>query len=137
MSRFTLLVAQVIFWLSFLSLVSIQNKAHAQGSLQFNQVLSYSGSDSGNWTYASPSWTVPAGKVWKIEAASANIGGAVAQQVEIDPGGGFAAVGLDSYNRLPIWLKAGDQVRLRASRSCCGTANFSYFISIIEFNVVP
>ena len=137
MPRFIVFFAQMIFWLSFLSLVFFQNRASAQGSLQFNQVVSHSGSATGSWSYNSPSWTVPAGKVWKIEVASADLSGSVTQKIEIDAGGGFVGIRIDSFSRMPMWLKAGDQVRLHAARNCCGTATFEYFLSIIEFNVVP
>jgi hypothetical protein len=108
----------------------------AQGNLQFNQVVTYTGTGSGSFSYSSPSWTVPAGKVWKVESASPNVANAaVTRAININAGsnwGSFAlmtAAGQEtSINPFPIWLKPGDQIRTVCS---------SDFASVIEFNVVP
>jgi len=108
-----------------------------QGTLQFNQVVSHTGTGTGNWSYISPSWTVPAGKVWKITSAYATTGNAVVRNLDLDAGGGWASLSLNSYSPTPVWLKAGDMVRLASSGNCCSASSFSYFFSAIEFNVIP
>lgn len=112
----------------------------AQGNLQFNQVVSHSGTASGSFSYTSPTWTVPANKVWKIEAAAPFAGlntAHVTRTIQVNSGNAWGAHSLLSGNPTPIWLKAGDQVRLEASANCCSTYPFSYHISVLEFNVVP
>lgn len=116
----------------------------AQGNLQFNQVVTYTGTGSGSYSYTSPTWTVPAGKVWKIESASPSLANsAVTRKINVEAGGGWGTFALTtasnetSINPFPIWLKAGDQVQLQASGNCCSTTTFYYAISIIEFNIIP
>lgn len=127
----------------FVLLISIETSL-AQGNLQFNQVVTYTGTGSGSFSYVSPSWTVPAGKVWKIESASPNLGNtAVSRAVNINAGASWGSFALTTssqettINPFPIWLKAGDLVQLQAAGNCCSTTSFSYAISIIEFNIIP
>jgi hypothetical protein len=127
----------------FVLLISIETSL-AQGNLQFNQVVTYTGTGSGSFSYVSPSWTVPAGKVWKIESASPNLGNtAVSRAVNINAGASWGLFALTTssqettINPFPIWLKAGDLVQLQAAGNCCSTTSFSYAISIIEFNIIP
>jgi hypothetical protein len=109
----------------------------AQGNLQFSQVITYSGNMSGSanpqssYTLNGPSWTVPANKVWKIENSSP------------------ITMVINGFQFLPntdkvIWLKANDVFRFSFSGFCnnsqmAGSCSVGtdYFISIIEFNVVP
>jgi hypothetical protein len=115
-----------IFLLS--ALVCLFAFSKAQGNLQFNQVIHYvlQGGTPQNIT-------VPAGKVWKIEAASVPelylnlyLRNASNQNIAIFP---FSS----SYNQcLPYWLPGGF------------TGNFFYnyvgyraSVSILEFNIVP
>jgi len=121
---------------SFISTLSL----FAQGNLQFNQVISNTGTASGTYSYTSPSWTVPANKVWKIEAAAPFAGlntSHVTRSIQVNSGNAWASYSLLSGDPTPIWLKAGDQVRLEASANCCNTYLFTYHISAIEFNIVP
>lgn len=128
------------FLFTFLILGSLQ----AQGNLQFNQVVTYTGTGSGSFSYSSPTWTVPAGKVWKVESASPNVANApVTRAVNINAGSSWGSFALMTASQettispFPIWLKAGDQIQLQAAGNCCSTTSFSYAISILEFNVVP
>lgn len=116
----------------------------AQGNLQFNQVVTYTGTGSGSFSYSSPTWTVPAGKVWKVESASPIVANApVTRAININAGSSWGSFALMTASQettispFPIWLKAGDQVQLQAAGNCCSTTSFSYAISILEFNVVP
>lgn len=102
----------------------------AQGSLQFNQVLLLSTNSNGQ------SWTVPAGKVWKVSSAS--VSGNFSS---------FMAIGLNGTSywytpnysvdqgrfslTLPLWLPAGTVLNLPFPNTV------DRFASVIEFNVVP
>jgi hypothetical protein len=120
------------------SLFFISN-SYAQGNLQFNQVISYSqlyntSSGGGVYTFSSPSYVVPENKVWKIEKFcmtkfTADFGYLIVNNAyQLRP---------DDVNSGPIWLKAGDQISATTSTSGGGNYNGTFFISIIEFNVVP
>lgn len=96
-------------------------------NLQFSQVLTLTGQVSGS-NQVSLIGTVPEGKVWKIE--SLNI---------INDNKYFEINGVDitSSNYIwpayfPIWLKSQD---ILSCRSITGTQE--YFVSIIEFTLVP
>lgn len=100
--------------LTFLFFLAISN---AQGNLQFNQVLTYGGTLCASCNQ--PIGTVPAGKVWKVESK----GGATINTVNGTP--------ITQTVTYPFWLKAGD-----ALGHYTGSAQ-DWFISIIEFNIVP
>jgi hypothetical protein len=108
----------------------------AQTGLVFSQCLTFSGTDftpapnnSGN---ESSTFTVPQGKVWKIEAAcfyippllSSNpylmINNLIVQRLD------------QATTRFPIWCKAGDQIKIKFTNNQNG--NEAYFFSILEFN---
>jgi len=129
----------------------------AQGNLQFNQVLTFGGnlSASGcNWSTiydTSQSWIVPQNKVWKIEHKTRVIEGGLLQflinntlmfdlfekTVQPVPGAIGYAMTVDNA---PIWLKSGDAIKFQASMNvgnACNSFSKPYFISIIEYNIVP
>ncbi|MFM2037565.1 MAG: hypothetical protein RL432_504 [Bacteroidota bacterium] len=113
---------------------------HAQGNLQFNQIV----------TVGTTSLTVPAGKVWKVESftesevtfnsnySSGCVNSNYHRPLVINNNNYYffgnmaiASSGanyITTGNKLPIWLKPGDQIRTVCS---------SDFASVIEFNVVP
>jgi len=108
------------------------NNFTAQGNLQFNQVLLLSAT-----TNNAAQWSVPVGKVWKIEA----LGGFSAytyvylnNQIAFEHNGPTVSSG--GYYRhsasSPIWLPEGT---ILGHVSGNGSA-FRWF-SIIEFNIVP
>ena len=104
----------------------------AQGNLQFNQVL-YLSNTSDNQTQ----WTVPAGKVWKMESvgvASSSLNVYVNNALAFIYAGAYSNSGTSGYYRnadaSPIWLPAGSVLGHACS---CGNRWFS----IIEFNIVP
>jgi hypothetical protein len=135
-------------------------QSFAQGNLQFNQVLTYSGSI--NCGQTSPTWTVPAGKVWKIEYRSIVTG-----NPNYDSGNNTSPSGplfnlngtklsdfhhrqnvqpsnstnLTSDQNLPLWLKAGDQIQFSLDNNIligCGEySKYNYAISILEYNIIP
>lgn len=134
----------------FLSIFLFFNNLSAQGTLQFNQVLLLQTSQSGSVLLG----TVPAGKVWKIEAVggvpmscfcgfSFNNG----QNVAFHSGGRLEGT---QYRRWetegaaqpPIWLPAGTPLTAMNCTDCyaCNSATCSFpyrYLSIIEFNVIP
>lgn len=104
----------------------------AQGNLQFNQVLFLSATSNN-----SAQWSVPVGKVWKIEA----LGGFSAytyvylnNQIAFEHNGPTVTSG--GYFRhsasSPIWLPEGTTL----GHNSAGTNTFRWF-SIIEFNIIP
>ncbi|MBS1686131.1 MAG: hypothetical protein JSS76_15405 [Bacteroidetes bacterium] len=124
---------------------------YAQGTLQFNRVV-----DATYYNAAlqpsSPtigSITIPAGKVWKFESASAFQGSSAA------PVAGFSAtyaitvgdhnliyfVSGGSYqvsNYCPVWLPAGTYaVKIVSSNNNAGTYAVTAALSAIEYNIVP
>lgn len=118
-----------LFTLSILFLLAISN---AQGNLQFNQVITYTGTFQGSLVLG----TVPNGKVWKIEARSIDI-----NQIYTFINGfrydfvfGLGNLGL-VINDQPMWLKANDILSIQSQPACC--VNRDYFFSILEFNIVP
>jgi hypothetical protein len=100
--------------LTFLFFLTISN---AQGNLQFNQVLTYGGTLCASCYQ--PIGTVPAGKVWKIESKE-----------------GITLTNINGINltltNFPLWLKAGDAVIMNGNSS-----TQVFFLSIIEFNILP
>lgn len=118
--------------LSLAALFSFSLAARSQGNLQFNSTIFYGGSYSvgGGWGTcgSSATFTVPEGKVWKIEKYPAN------SEMTIND------VGIDNTGNVQsiIWLKANDTIRF----SACNTqnaygGNHSFFLNGIEFNIIP
>lgn len=117
---------------------------YAQSNLQFSQVLTYSGrlanaNNAGG--DSSSAWTVPAGKVWKVESASAAFG--YASYPVFLTVNGTKVYDIYVYNSsssrnvyFPIWLKAGDSARI-VEYYPSNSYFTDYFISIVEFNLTP
>lgn len=112
----------------------------SQGNLQFNNVYTYSGvvnltpgftsACSGNvsYSYVSPTFTVPAGKIWKIERLYCTspfffVNGCRSGEL----------VGFNGYTYdVPIWLKGGETLVFATN-----TLTHQYSINIVEFNNIP
>jgi hypothetical protein len=111
--------------------------SYAQGNLQFNQVLTYSGTLQ--WGNSTPVlYTVPAGKTCKIEAmglsgytnsTALNINNVM--YVNYIQSGQAPAVVKET-----IWLKAGDQIKFTYSPPAYSINTHPYFLSLIEYNIV-
>jgi hypothetical protein len=113
--------------------INVSILLYSQGNLQFNQVL-YLSANSDN----TQQWTVPAGKVWKIEAMgiySNSITFYINNVVSFIYAGTYSVASPNAYYRNadagPIWLPAGTVI----GHSCGCSGN--RWLSIIEFNVVP
>jgi hypothetical protein len=103
---------------------------NAQGNLQFNQVITYNIGGIAN-NYDNVNFTVPVGKVWKIESAVNWTG----NPLMLYPNGVMSygitlASSSKTVSDFPIWLNAGynGQFSIYQNRA---------LISIIEFNIVP
>jgi hypothetical protein len=133
-----------LFTLSFLFFLAISN---AQGNLQFNQVLTFTGNvSSNNGAVNSTIQTVPAAKVWKIEHVGGSaflMGNGTQYGVTINNATSICYWGSSTSNFqlqlkdiCPIWLKAGDNLSFYWSQYN-GIQSCDYVISIVEFNIVP
>ena len=99
----------------------------AQTNLTFGQAIALTYSTT---SYYSPVYTVPSGKVWKIESAGASAGYIVigningetlSMSIQNDPN--YPAT-------LPVWLPAGTTVIFSNNN----TNSYKGFVSILEFN---
>lgn len=132
--------------LFFIACFFLAIKVTAQGNLQFNQVLTYSQQYasttyvSGTHSYASSSYQVPTGKVWKIEKFLYSATTGFSSHSTLLKVNNISFVKDTDVNLGPVWLKSGDQFVV-SSRLENGSSSYpingSYFISIIEFNIVP
>ena len=95
---------------------------HAQGNLQFNQVLNLDATSVGT------SYSVPAGKVWKIESVGLASNNAYFQ-IQYSGMSFFILNNTIPYSNLPYWLPSGITVTFIGSSAAK--------VSIIEFNVTP
>ncbi|OFZ66502.1 MAG: hypothetical protein A3D92_05010 [Bacteroidetes bacterium RIFCSPHIGHO2_02_FULL_44_7] len=127
----------------------VTGQLFAQGNLQFNQVIlqDFNSTVAGWATVTSSTFTVPAGKVWKIEHAEAwyYLG------VRSTAGSGFSLYVNNTLLRrsrsssgninqggdhFPVWLPAGSYDIIIANETST-SYNFTGSISAIEFNVIP
>ena len=136
---------------------SFTSLAFSQGNLQFNQVITLQGAvNNGNVSCgptlgltcnSSQIYTVPSGKVWKIE--STNCTGKVGTYGSleryfmslkingVDLVGGYSTSNMGFFAndpvKYPIWLSSNNTLQAVVFGAPTTT---NYFISIIEFNVV-
>ena len=114
----------------FILLVFCTQKNFAQGNLQFNQVINYT------LVGVTPlSFTVPSGKVWKIEAVAVDVTNTPYVYLR-NPANQIIATFYSSgsyANPLPYWLSSGYTGNFFLNNS----STYRGSISIIEFNVVP
>jgi len=122
----------------FCSLLFATNGVFAQGNLQFNQVLTYSGRITSSYSsYTSPTYTVPTGKVWKIETKTLS-SSTLSFWINGYIYGDFTIIGaIPNYITNPIWLKSNDFIYFQEGFSGGSSHTDDYFISIIEYNIVP
>ena len=117
----------------FLILLLLSSIAYSQGNLQFNRVVNDAGyivvTNNACTDGFSATFTVPTGKVWKIESfvtlTSRNY--IMLNGKQISPS-----------NNAPFWLKAGDAFYFYTAGVCNQSGNsLNWFFSAIEFNIVP
>jgi hypothetical protein len=111
--------------LLFIITINLTFSVFSQGNLQFNNVYTYSGFLNGG--ASSPAWTVPNGKIWKIDFFT--IDWLVINNNK---------AANSSNNGGVVWLKTGDQIYYSGPfyGVCCGGTT-NYMISIIEDNLIP
>ena len=116
----------------------------SQGNLQFNQVLTFTGSIgvTGPGAVSSPIQTVPTGKVWKIESVGGSASNQSSSNVRfgIQINSGISMVywhTLVDQNICPIWLKASDNLQFYYYSPLSTAQSCSYVISVVEFNIIP
>lgn len=129
---------RILFLLSILFSVCFgAQKSFAQGNLQFNRVITLTGSLATNQGSSSSTSTVPAGKVWKIEGIwdnTANYPDIVIQVNGINVQYFKGSTGPSYSSGGTMWLKAGDVIMFYHASSSSQT---NYVCSILEFNIVP
>ena len=121
--------------LVFFAFIFFAAQSKAQGNLQFNQVLNLEITYNSALTY-----TIPAGKVWKIEGSMAYTNNYPTRITAIN--GNPMEAYLTGYTYLnygilpiplPYWLPANTQVSFNTGN----TIGYKGYVSIIEFNVIP
>lgn len=115
----------------------------AQSNLSFNRVHIVKGLHTGGWTVVD---SVPAGKVWKVEAVGTS--GYLLIGTEVTPSSILSwnintnipihlisPTGSSNQGTLvnPVWLNAGEKIYVNRTN----TGNGQYYISVLEFNVTP
>ena len=118
--------------LAVIFLVSVCSIARSQ-NLAFSQVLTYTGELAPTpWT-PGPIYTVPAGKVWKVESLYSSATGALGYKVNNNmlKLNGYGGASQIVY---PIWLKAGDVIQPYVDNNTGFQTMIVYMISIIEFS---
>ncbi len=109
---------------SFLLMMALSNM-NAQ-NLQFSQVLTYAGRIENAQIYQpSPVWTVPDGKVWKVEVYSLDF-------LHLND-----VMLTNNSNQGVLWLKSGDFIQYKVSNINSFLSEYKYVLSIIEFTQVP
>ncbi len=119
---------------------------YAQGNLQFNQVLTYTGTLTPS-QFVSSTYTVPTGKIWKIKFVNK-----LSYSIALNNQGnqpfyaGFAlninSKWLFGENFTEIFLKSNDTLKLGWTNQSAvpsynvAYCNFDFVISIVEFNIV-
>jgi len=121
--------------LVFFAFIFFGAQSKAQSNLQFNQVLNLEITYNSALTY-----TIPVGKVWKIEGGMAYNPTAPTRITNINGNPmeayltGYTYL---NYNILPVplpyWLPANTQITFNTGS---GVGQKGY-VSIIEFNVIP
>ena len=118
----------------------VSSEIFAQNNLEFERVYNLQGAVAETTTEDIA--TVPAGKIWKIEAMvldanlfwrstnNAIIAGSGQNNISVTAA--FTSSGI-AYQNI-VWLSEGESIKLNNSSSSPGTGR--YWFSILEFNVV-
>jgi hypothetical protein len=120
----------VLFLFAIIFILGFSKASHAQGNLQFNQVILVDLAASGTFTI-----NVPAGKVWKIETANTFNGasnGIILRNAAVQTIAILATSATSASSNFPFWLPSG-----YSGSFVNGSGSGRACVSIIEFNVVP
>ena len=120
------------FLLIMIGFIMLSHTSTAQGNLQFNQVIVFTLDNS-----TPQAFTVPAGKVWKIQSAGS---GYYSSSVFMRDASGNILAMLYSSNvnyrvQFPFWLSSGYTGDFYRSGNTSSGPKAT--VSIIEFNVIP
>ena len=112
--------------------LSCSTYCFSQSNLQFNNVITQTGTVSGGYgqQVASPTFTVPAGKVWKLERYRRDalyVNGINIKDSYTFSGGGIA------LDNAPLWLNEGDSFFFLLGAPPYSWSDNWYF-SLLEFN---
>jgi hypothetical protein len=118
---------QLIISILFASLTSL---TFSQESLQFNQVLTFTAQVPKGAGGTGPTYTVPEGKAWKVEAISSD--GPAKMAINGTGVSFYFNSSNSSRGVFPFWLKAGDTIFLYDFGG--GSGSYGSFLSILEFN---
>jgi hypothetical protein len=113
----------------FIALFFFLTTSFSQGNLQFNQVISETGILA-NQSTGSTILTVPVGKVWKIESLLSSSYSSVYIKINNLPMDCYATYYAMQF---PFWLSSNKTIQIQSTSS----NPINYFISIIEFNIIP
>jgi hypothetical protein len=123
-------------------------QSFAQGNLQFNQVLTYTGTINSIQSVGT-TYTVPINKVWKIKnlteisnyVANNSIGLALYRGLMVNINNKWFPF---PNNFKEMFLKAGDTIKMgyydqyiQSSQITDPNSSINYLMSIVEFNIVP
>jgi hypothetical protein len=119
--------------------------SYAQGNLQFNQVLTYTGTLTPS-QFVSATYTVPTGKIWKIKYVN-KLPYTEVQLVNSQALYCGFALNINNKwqfreNYTDIFLQSNDTLKLGWTNqsiwygSNVPSVNFDFLISIVEFNIV-
>lgn len=124
-------------------MVFSQYYSYAQGNLQFNQVLTYSGTINCTnpvqqfRSCSGPVWIVPSNKVWKIEFKTRTPTGFLRFTINDYSLGDILIGNSITLDNSPIWLKSNDEIKFLLDGLFNGNISGNYFISILEYNIIP
>ena len=120
-----------------LILLTLSFNCFSQTNLQFNRVVFQSGSLTGSNYYQTTSFTVPVGKVWKLEKYTRNklyVNNNLIQDTYYSEAGGGGYPVPVTIDNSPLWLNEGDTIYFIFSYGCCNPVNVSWYFSALEFN---
>ena len=126
-------------YLVFFAFIFFGAHCKAQSNLQFNQVLNLEITYNSALTY-----TIPAGKVWKIEQSTVYIsfsqGSSSANNYSMYINNTllFNKHNSNTFSSTPMWLSEGSHtVKIAFETTSGGPFNFKGSINAIEFNIIP
>lgn len=125
--------------LLFFIFISLSSNCYSQTNLQFNRVVTDAGVLSGSSYYQTSTFTVPTGKVWKLERYTRNqlyINNVFVQDMYYSQAGGGGYPVPVTIDNSPLWLNEGDTFYFIFSYPCCNPVNTSWYFSALEFNKI-
>jgi hypothetical protein len=111
---------------------SVSFNCLSQINLQLNGIVFQSGTNNAISSVSSPTFTVPVGKVWKLERYKRErlwVNGVYIQDTYYNVNNGI------TIDDAPLWLNEGDTFYFNYTNNCCGASyQLDWFFSALEFN---